>query len=234
MAEMSMILKDIRFRVREATIYGFVADSRGEPPGLSWFVEVLTEERVLKSGAADDPDAGEIYADPRMSCEFKIFPMRSWAELEGKTVDSDDAERIGSIRLPSAISYFETHESMPSSLLKFVKRAGNKFQIHWEGRCHPLLGEPYQRDVPFLIEAEAVFKELGVHVGPRDTDETALARLSRHLDPAGFIQRPIKETSRRIPVENRFGLFDSLLRRIFPGSGTRRHISRQSIFEPRV
>lgn len=228
---MSMILRDIRFPVREATLYGHVADRKGIPPGLSWSVEVQTEEQILKIPAVEESIDDEIFAAPRMSCEFEGFLMRRWLELEGKTVHSDTA---AALPFPAAFSYFEEHERIPDSTLKFVKRSGNKFQIYWAGTCHPRLGEPYETDVPFLIQTEATFKEMSVHVNRKDTDATTLERLSQYLDPADFIQYPMKETVHQIPVENRFGIIDPLLRLVFRGPKTKPYVSRRSLFEPRV
>jgi len=219
---MYMILRDIDFPVREATITGYIHHPeyvKDANPGLEWDVVVQTEEQLID-------------AEARISWGEFSFPMRRWLELEGKTIHFD-VTRDG-LSAPRAFSYFATHELIPYSTLKFVKRVGTKFVIHWEGTCSPLLGEPYQKDVPFRIQTEAAFKEVSVMAGPDDTDATTLALLSKYLDPADFIQHPLKETVRDIPVENRFGIFDLLLRWIFPSSGSRQIRFRYSVFEPRI
>jgi hypothetical protein len=170
---------------------------------------------------------------PRMSWgEFNFPTMRRWFDLEGKTVHSDETDSKPGT--PHAFSYFDTHEAMPKSTLKFVKRAGNKFVIHWEGTCNPLQEEPYYQDVPFLIETEAIFKEISIQAGKNDTDATTLERLSKYLDPADFIQHPMKEIVRNDPVENRFGIIDPLMRWVFGRPDTIRSVQRYSTFEPRV
>jgi hypothetical protein len=227
---MSIIIGDICFSLRDAAIYGNLADSKGVPPGLSWYLEVQTETQPVKVSMEDeDPIEEEMSADLRLSCEFESDPMRRWLELEGKTVHSNMAEGQ---QFPAAFSYFETHEYIPYSTLKFVKRTGNKFQIHWEGKCNPVFGEPYNSDVPFLIQTEATFKEISVHVNPRDTEATVLARLSEYLDPSDFIQHPIKEMIVDIPFEYIDSIFEKGLRRLFncPKCVT----TRSSIFEPRI
>jgi hypothetical protein len=227
---MSMILGDLRFSVLEATIYGHVADRKGIPPGLSWSIEVQTETRPVKVQMEDeDPIEEEICAELRLSCEFESYAMRRWSELEGKTVHSDMADNS---QFPAAFSYFETHERIPYSTLRFVKRTGNKFQIHWEGKCNPMFGKPYDRDVPFLIQTEAAFKEISVQVNRRDTDAMVLARLSEYLDPSDFIQHPIKETVRDMPVEYIDSTFEKGLRWLF--NCPKRVSTRSSIFEPRI
>jgi hypothetical protein len=193
---------------------------------LEWEVVVQTEEQNVYAETDD-----EFFAAPRMSwAEFSFPTMRRWMGLEGKAVHFDAAHRTPS--MTPAFSYFWTHESIPYSTLKFVKRAGNKFLIHWEGTCNPMHEEPYYKDVPFLIQTEAVFKEINIQASPSDTDAAALERLSKYLDPADLIQHPIKETVRNIPVENRFGIFDPLLRWVFHCPSTRPYITRSSIFEP--
>lgn len=229
---MNMILRDIHFPICEATITGYMINldwlnkyGKDENPGLCWEVVVQTEEL---------PELDDLFPQaPRISWgEFSFPTMRRWFDLEGKTVHSDPANNDQGD--PVAISYFWTHETIPYSTLKFVKRAENKFLIHWEGKCNPNLGEPYDTDVPFLIETEATFKEISVAATQSDTDATTLERLSKYLDPADFIQHPMKEIIRNDPVENRFGLIDPLLRRVFGFPSTKRSIQRYSVFEPRV
>lgn len=230
MTAMSMIIGDIRFSLRDATIYGHLADSKGVPPGLSWYLEVQTEKQTVKVRMEDeDPIEEEISAELRLSCEFESDPMRRWLELESKTVHSNMAEGR---QFPSGFSYFETHEYIPYSTLKFVKRMGNKFRIHWEGKCNPVFGEPYNTDVPFLIQTEANFIEISVHVNRRDTDATVLARLSEYLDPSDFIQHPIKETVYDMPLEYIDSIFEKGLRWLF--NCPKRVTTRSSIFEPRI
>ena len=232
---MSMILRDIRLPIREATITGYMLDpdwldkyGEDESPGLEWEVSVQTEERAIYEGTDD-----EIFLDPRMSWgEFSFPTMRRWYDLEGKTIHFDEAK--SDPKAPHPFSYFWTHELIPRSTLKFVKRAGNKFRIHWEGTCNPMLGGQYDRDVPFLIETEAAFKEISLQASRSDTDATTLERLSKYLDPADLIQHPIKETVRDFPVEKRFGIIDPLLRWVFRRPDTTRVVFRSSIFEPRV
>jgi hypothetical protein len=143
----------------------------------------------------------EYFAAPRISWgEFSFPSMHRWYDLEGKILSSDMVGRTPSVPA-GAYSYFSEHEAIPISTLKFVKRSGNKFVIHWEG----ILGEPYQKDVPFLIQTEAVFKGIGIMANQSDTDATTPERLSKYIDPADFIQHPMKETIRDFPVENRFG-----------------------------
>jgi hypothetical protein len=231
---MNMILRDIHFPVREATITGYMIEpewlnkyEKDKTPRLEWEVVVQTEEKPILEESDD-----EFFAAPRMSwAEFRFPEMRRWLDLEGKAVHFDAAHR--DLGVPPAFSYFWTHELIPYSTLKFVKRVGNKFLIHWEGTCNPMYEEPYYKDVPFLIQTEAVFKEISIQASRSDTDATTLERLSKYLDPADFIQHPMKETVRNVPVENRFGMLDPLLRWIFHYPSTRTHISRYSIFEPR-
>jgi hypothetical protein len=235
MSVMNMILRDIQIPVREATISGYMLDpdwlnkyGKDENPGLEWEVVVQTEEKAICEGTDD-----ETIVDPRMSWGELSFPtMRRWLDLEGKTIHSDATNRDPSAQV--AYSYFWTHEAILNSTLKFVKRAGNKFVIHWEGTCNPMLGEPYDKDVPFLIQTEAIFKEISIQASQSDTDATTLERLSKYLDPADFIQHPMKETVRVDPVENRFGIIDPLLRWVFGCPSTRRVVFRSSVFEPRV
>jgi hypothetical protein len=164
--------------------------------------------------------------------EFSFPTMHRWLELEGKTIHFDASN--DDLSAPHPFSYFWTHELIPSSTLKFGKRIGNKFVIHWEGTCNPFLGEPYNEDVPFLIQTEATFKEISVSGSQSDTDATMFERLSKYLDPADFIQQPMKETVWDDPVENRFGIIDPLLRWVFGCPSTVRTIQRYSIFEPRT
>jgi hypothetical protein len=232
---MNMILRDIQIPVREATISGYMLDpdwlnkyGKDENPGLEWEVVVQTEEKAIYEGTDD-----EIIVDPRMSWgEFSFPTMRRWFELEGKTIHFDESN--DDLSAPHPFSYFWTHELIPYSTLKFVKRAGNKFLIHWEGMCDPLLEEPYYKDVPFLIQTEATFKEISIQASQSDTDATTRERLSKYLDPDDFIQHPMKETVRVDPVENRFGIIDPLLRWVFGCPSTRRVVFRSSVFEPRV
>ena len=235
MNDMNMILGDIQFPIREATISGYMIKLDGlnkygknDDPGLCWEVVVQTEEQILFEGTDY-----ETFTAPRISWgEFSFPAMRRWSDLEGKTLNSDMVRRTRDVPA-GAFSYFWTHEAIPNSTLKFVKRAGNKFVIHWEGICDPLMEEPYHKNVPFLIQTEAVFKQIGISASQSDTDATTLERLSKYLDPADFIQQPIKETVRDFPVENRFGIIDPLLRWVFGGSDKKRVVFRDSIFEPR-
>jgi hypothetical protein len=232
---MNMVLRDINFPIREATISGYMLDpdwlnkyGKNENPGLKWDVVIETEEQAVYG----EPDE-ETIASPRISWgEFSFPTMRRWIDLEGKIVHSDAANRDRSPQV--AFSYFDTHEAILNSTLKFVERAGNKFVIHWEGTCDPLLDEPYNKDVPFRIQTEAVFKEITVQASRSDTDATTRERLSEYLDPADFIQHPMTETVRDIPIENRFGIIDPLLRWVFGLPGTRPWVQRYSVFEPRV
>lgn len=232
---MNMILRDIHFPIREATISGYILDpdwvnkyGKNENLRLEWEVVVQTEEQTIDEGTDE-----EFFADPRFSWgEFSFPTMRRWFELEGKTIHFDAAN--SDLSAPHPFSYFETHELIPISTLKFVKRAGNKFVIHWEGVCDPMLSEPYNKNVPFLIQTEAAFKEITVSANQRDTDSTTLERLAKYLDATDFIQHPMKETVHNIPVENRFGIIDPLLRRVFGCPDTRRWVQRYSIFEPRL
>jgi hypothetical protein len=232
---MSMILGDIQIPVQEASVSGYILDpdwldkyGKNEKPGLEWEVVVQTEERTLYEETEE-----EIFLSPRLSwAEFSFPAMRRWLELEGKTIHFDAAD--GDLSAPHPFSYFDTHEMIPDSTLKFVKRAGNKFLIHWEGTCDPLLEEPYYKNVPFRIQTEAAFKEINIHAGKSDTDATTLERLSKYLDPADFIQQPMKETVHPEAVENRFGMIDPLLRWVFGRPGTRRRVFRYSVFEPRA
>jgi hypothetical protein len=230
-----MILGDIHLPVREATISGYMLNpdwlnkyGENENAGLSWEVVVQTEEQIICEGTDE-----EAFIEPRISWgEFSFPTMRRWLDLEGKTLHFDAA--VNELSMPHPFSYFDTHEMIPYSTLKFVKRAGNKFQIHWEGTCDPLLQEPYHKDVPFRIQTEAAFKEITVQAGESDTDATTRERLSKYLDPADFIQHPMKETVRYYPVENRFGIIDPLLRWVFGCPDTTRWVERYSVFEPRV
>lgn len=232
---MSMILRDIQIPIREATISGYMLEldwlnkyGKNESAGLQWEVVVQTEEQIIYEGTDD-----ELIVDPRISWgEFSFPTMRRWFDLEGKTLHFDKSQKDSSA--PHPFSYFDTHELISNSTLKFVKRAGNKFLIHWEGTCDPLQPEPYYKDVPFVIQTEAVFEKIGISASQSDTDATTLERLSKYLDPADFIQHPIKETVRVDPVENRFGIIDPLLRWIFGCPDTTRTVFRSSIFEPRV
>jgi hypothetical protein len=229
-----MILRDIHIPVREATISGYMLNpdwlnryGKNENAGLCWEVVVQTEEKSINE------DTDELFFDPRLSWgEFSFPTMRRWLELEGKTLHFDAAD--GDLGAPHPFSYFGTHELIPYSTLNFVKRTGNKFQIHWEGTCHPLLDEPYNKNVPFRIQTEAVFKEITVQASRSDTDATTRERLSKYVDPADFIQHPMTETAREVPVENRFGIIDPLLRRIFGLPETTQWIQRYSVFEPRA
>ena len=235
MTDMSMILGDIQFPIREATISGYMIKLDGlnkygknEDPGLCWEVIVQTEGQILFEGTDD-----EYFTAPRISWgEFSFPAMRRWFDLEGKVLSSDMVGRTPSVPA-GACSYFDTHDAVSNSTLKFVKRSGNKFVIHWEGICDSLMGESYDKGVPFLIQTEAVFKQIGISANQSDTDATTRERLSKYLDPADFIQHPIKETVRDFPVENRFGIIDPLLRWVFGGSDTERVVFRDSIFEPR-
>ncbi len=233
---MNMILRDISFPIREATISGYMLNpdslkkyGKNESPGLEWEVIVQTEEQAIFEGAEE-----ETIASPRISWgEFSFPDIRRWMDLEGKVVNSEMVNRT--LNVPAgAYSYFWTHESILNSTLKFVKRDGNKFVIHWEGTCNPLLSEPYNKDVPFLIQTEAVFKEITVQASQSDTDATTRERLSKYIDPADFIQHPMKETVYNIPVENRFGIFDPWLRRLFHYPDTRQWVQRCSRFESHV
>jgi hypothetical protein len=236
MAEMNMILGDIRLPIREATISGYMLDpdwlreyGGNERPRLEWEVVVQTEERAIHEETDD-----ETILDPRMSWgEFSFPAMRRWLDLEGKII-SYDATGDGARGVVRAFSYFATHEAMAESTLHFGERAGNKFVIRWQGTCDPLLEEPYHKNVPFLIQTEAVLQEITVHAAPSDTDATTLERLSKHIDPADLIQRPMKEVVHNVPVKKRFGIFDPLLGRIFRRPGAGRSIHRYSVFEPRV
>jgi hypothetical protein len=230
-----MILRDIHFPIREATVSGYMLDpdwlkkyGKDEKPGLEWEVVVETEEQVIGEDTDD-----ETFVSPRISwAEFSFPAMRRWFELEGKSVHFDAADSNASA--PRPFSYFGTHEAISGSTLKFVERTENKFAIHWAGTCNPLLPEPYNTDVPFLIQTEAVFKEITVQASRSDTDATTRERLSKYLDPADFIQHPMKEVVHNMPVGNRFGIFDPLLRWVFRSNpGTGRWIRRYSIFEPR-
>jgi hypothetical protein len=232
---MYMILRDIQIPIQDATINGYMLNpdwlnkhGKDENPGLCWEVVVQTEEQTIFEETDD-----ETIIAPRMSwAEFSFPTMRRWFDLEGKTVHFDKSDKNPGAS--AGFSYFWTHETMPSSTLTFVKRAGGKFEIQWEGTCHPLLEEPYYKNVPFLIQTEAVFQEIGIQASQSDTDATTLERLSQYLDPADFIQHLMKETVRIDPVENRFGIIDPLLRWIFRCPDTRRTVFRSSIFEPRV
>jgi hypothetical protein len=231
---MNMILRDIHFPIREATISGYMLNpdwlnkyGKDESPGLEWEVVVQTEDQVIYEETDD-----ETIASPRISWgEFSFPTMRRWMDLEGKVVNSGMVNRTPGVSA-GAYSYFWTHEPILNSTLKFVKRAGNKFEIHWEGTCNPLLLEPYNKDVPFLIQTEATFKEITVQANQIDTDTTTRERLSRYLDPADFIQHPMKEVVHNTPVANRFGIFDPLLRWLFRRPSTGRAVQRYSIFEP--
>lgn len=231
MPVMSMILRDINFPVREATINGYLINldwlnkyGKNENPGLCWEVVVDAEEL---------PELADVFPQaPRISWgEFSFPTMRRWSDLEGKIVCCD-ADRDP--HSPVAVSYFWTHETVSHSTLKFVKRTNNKFEIYWEGKCNPHLGEPYHTDVPFLIETEAVFEQISLGASQSDTDATTLERLSKYLDPGDFIQHPIKETIREDPVENRFGVLDLALRWLFRCPDTVRTVQRYSVFKPRV
>lgn len=180
------------------------------------------------SGQTEEQLLGEDFsAAPRISCGEFSLPIRRWSELDGKIVYSD--ETILDRGAPNALSYFWTHESIPHSTLKFLKRTGNKFVIHWEGVCNPMFGEQYNENVPFIIQTEAAFKEITLSATQSDTDSTTLERLSKYLDTADLIQHPMKEIVRNVPVENRFGLIDPLLRWIFRRPDTRRSLQRYSI-----
>lgn len=226
---MTMLLRDIRFPLREAIISGYILNpdwlnnyGKDEQPGLYWSVRVQTEEQFI---------GGEFFAAPRISWDEISFPLLSrWLDIEGKTVHCDAADP----RVPHPCSYFDTHEIIPSSTLKIGERAGHKFRIHWEGTCDPLLEAPYDKDVPFIIQTEATFKEISVQAGRSDTDATTLERLSKYLNPADFIQHPIKEIVRNDPVQNRYGMIGSLRDWIFRSPATRRSVQRYSIFEPRI
>jgi hypothetical protein len=224
---MKMILRDIHFPIREATISGslfhpdYIRSAKYLNPGLDWEIIVQTEEQPIDE---------DFFADPRMSCGEFSLPLRRWLDLEGQTVHSAAGNQPGA---PVAFSYFGTHEAIPSSTLKFVKRMGNKFLIHWEGTCEPMFEEPYKKNVPFLIQTEATFKEISVQAIPRDTDATTLERLSKYIDPADFIQHPLEKSDYDDSVENRYGIFEPLLHWFFPRrrTGSRYRYSR---FEPRV
>jgi hypothetical protein len=233
---MNMMLGDIRFSISEATIVGYMLDpdwlskyGQNESAALQWEVIVQTEEQLLFEETDD-----EIYADPRISWgEFSFPDMRRWTDLEGKSVGSEAGRRDANVPAVAS-SYFWTHEAIPTSTLQFSKRTGSKFEIRWEGFCNPLWQEPYHKDVPFSIEAEAVFQKITVAAGKSDTDQTARERLAKYVDPSDLVQHPIKELVREDPVENRFGVFDPLLRRIFGLPATRRSVQRSSLFEPRL
>jgi hypothetical protein len=227
---MNMILGDINLPVREATINGYILHPdyvKNENPGLDWEVIVQTEEKVLFEETDD-----EIYLSPRISWgEFSFPTMRRWFELEGKSLHFDAAR--DDLSAPHPFSYFNTHELIPSSTLKFAERAGNKFLIHWEGTCDALWVEPYNKDVPFLIQTEAVFKEISVMASESDTDATTRELLAKYLDPDDFIQHPLKEVAQNVAVENRFGIIEPLLRWVFGSPDTKQMKYRYSLFEPR-
>src|SRR5688572_679060 len=116
---MNMILRDIHFPIREATISSYILDpdwlnkyGKNENPGLCWEVVVQTEEQ---------PIGEEITAAPRISWGEFSFPLRRWLELEGQTIHSDAANQDPGAH---AFSYFWTHEVIPYSTLKFVKSVG--------------------------------------------------------------------------------------------------------------
>lgn len=226
---MNMLLSDIRFSIREATISGHILNpdwlnnyGKDENPGLFWSVQVQTEEQLL---------GGEFFVAPRISWDEVSFPLLSrWSDIEGKTVYCDAAD----LRSPHPYSYFETHEVIPSSTLKIGKRVGNKFRIHWEGTCDPMLEEPYDKGVPFIIQTKATFNEISVQASLSDTDTTTQERLSKYLDSDDLIQHPMKEIVRDDLAQNHNGMIDSLSRWILRSPVTRRTVQRYSIFEPRI
>lgn len=230
---MNMILRDIRFPIRQATISGYMLPNKygkDEYAGLYWEVVVQTEEQRI---IFEEDDHYEVTA-PRISWgEFSFPTMRRWSDLEQKTLNSDIVGRTPDVPA-GALSYFWTHECIPNSTLQFVKRTGNKFVIHWAGICEPQMREPYHKEVPFLIQTEAVFDKISIPASPSDTDATTLERLSKYLDTADLIQHPIKETVRDFPVKNRFGIFSPLLRWVSGRSDTERVVFRDSIFQPRL
>jgi hypothetical protein len=96
---MTMILRELSFPVREATIFGYLLNpdwldkyGRDEYQGLAWEVIVQTEELMIDE---------EYYAEPRLTCGEFSLPIRRWPELEGQIVRSGAARGPGA---PVALS----------------------------------------------------------------------------------------------------------------------------------
>lgn len=172
-------IKDREFKIYEAKISATILDPYWyEKYGTEfdqeyfWSVSVSAEDRVF-----DD------YSwEPCASIESILLPIRNWHDIENTVHEWKEPE--------GSFTVFG-HEDIYEARLEIGQRIGNKFRLNWKGLCDIHWNEEFSERVPFEIECEAVFTGLGANGSEKDTDESVLNRVRKHLDTDNLKQHPI-------------------------------------------
>ena len=170
---MELTLGDLRFPVAAATMSGGLGDPHwkdtydgGGPLELGWSIECRTEPREVEGYTWH----------PRLYCEAFSLPVRSWTDLEGRTVRWDSpCDDTGE---PHGGLYVFEHEDITDAVLEFRKRTGAVFGFRWAGHANVFFDERYGERVPFLVEGECTFEGIRAAASGLDTPETVRARLA--------------------------------------------------------
>ncbi len=162
---MYLKLRDVQFPVKRAVANAIVGEK-----SLLWSVDVEMEE-----GNVEDS-----FASPRFYADGLVFDVYRWAELKGKSIllEAPFSDFAG----PRAATYFWGHEPIPRSELTFVEKLGRDFLVRWEGICDPYWAEPFEANVPFLIEAQMTFTQFQAGIQGQQGNEKIIDWLSNSLD----------------------------------------------------
>ncbi len=132
-------IADLAFEIEHASI-----EIEKDEDECRWNVNVLTVERAVNGGVEEKQWC------PRLYGEYVSMPS---AELAvGTVIEVPEGYDEESDEYNFAMYVFE-HEEAFGNRLQVLELIDNRVLISWQGLCHINWGAPYDRDVPFKLEA---------------------------------------------------------------------------------
>jgi hypothetical protein len=189
MSHQQLKLRNLTFPIAEATITATLVDphwaAKYAPDGdhrLFWSLDVQAAPLKVQR---------EMW-EPRIYHETMHFDIRSWKKLEGQSLQWSKSfdERSGE---PNGGFYVFEHGDITRADLRIGARSSTGFVVDWTGRCNVHFdGGEFGADVPFELNATAVFRQIVVNASEKDDDASVRARLAQYLELADLIQQPLE------------------------------------------
>lgn len=174
---MALSIERDQFALKTASLFGHVADEHWiDPASLVGGPSILWALEVEPEGSYDYP--------PRFTCDTMRFPVRRWTDLSGSSIHFQGPYPY--LDNARALSVMNEWDEVPHATLQILNRKEALFNFRLEGVC--ILNE----EVPFLIEGQALFKEIQVWGSAEDTVETFTQRLASHIDVSEFREGVIR------------------------------------------
>jgi hypothetical protein len=130
---------DLAFEIKQASI-----EIEKDENDCRWNVDVITVERMANSGSEEGQWC------PRLYGEYVLMPS---AELAvGAVIEVPEGYDEEREEYNFAMYVFE-HEEAFGNRLQVLELIDDRALISWQGLCHINWEAPYDRDVPFKLEA---------------------------------------------------------------------------------